>query len=422
MCGIFALIKKSKKTNESGSGSGSGSGLESESDKIAKIGKSLARLSARGPEQTSLEEYTVDYTVNHNDEYTIALSLGFTRLAINGLTPAGMQPFHYQYIHPIHGKSTLHWICNGEIYNHVALAQKYGIELKEGTSDCYVLGPMWLKLQGQVAQDPSVFFNEIDGVFSLILWDSGTGVLTIGRDPFGVRPLFYAQCNSTMCFASELKAIEPFADTDFNGNAMAKQFPPGSYQQYITGKFMPIQPPHKYWHILSPYTVPNSPVDWEVKNVESTIRKVGDKLVESVRKRLMTERPIASLLSGGLDSSLIASIVQHELDLRTRNETSNKTSTNPLRKLATYSIGFEGSPDLYYAKKVAEFIGSDHREIVATPDEFYEVIPDVIRDIESYDTTTVRASVGNWLICKKITEENRGGGQINRGCGHGVAS
>jgi asparagine synthase (glutamine-hydrolysing) len=111
-----------------------------------------------------------------------------------------------------------------------------------------------------------------------------------------------------------------------------------------------------------------------------------------VEKRLMTERPVAALLSGGVDSSLIAALVQKRLV---------ELGKPPLK---TFSIGMEGGTDLAYARMVANWIGSDHTEVLVTEDEMFNAIPDVIRDIESYDITTVRASVGNWLIAKKIRE------------------
>ena len=117
-------------------------------------------------------------------------------------------------------------------------------------------------------------------------------------------------------------------------------------------------------------------------------------LEEAVRKRLMTERPVAALLSGGIDSSLIAALVQREL----------KKLGKPA--LETYSIGFEGSPDLYYARKVADWIGSKHNEIVVTPEDFFKAIPAVMWAIESYDITSVRASVGNWMVAREISRRS----------------
>jgi asparagine synthase (glutamine-hydrolysing) len=123
--------------------------------------------------------------------------------------------------------------------------------------------------------------------------------------------------------------------------------------------------------------------------VASTALKMA--LKESVHKRMMMERPVAALLSGGLDSSLIAALVQKELI---------EAGKGPLK---TFSIGFEGSEDLRYAKIVAEHIGSEHTEIIMTPSDFFAAIPEVIKDIESYDITTVRASVGNWLVSREIS-------------------
>jgi asparagine synthase (glutamine-hydrolysing) len=127
-----------------------------------------------------------------------------------------------------------------------------------------------------------------------------------------------------------------------------------------------------------------------LEHLEEATAALRYALEQAVEKRLMTERPVAALLSGGLDSSLIAALVQRHL------------LQNGLPPLKTFSIGFEGSEDLRYAKLVAEYIRSDHTEIVMTPDEFWAVVPDVIRDIESFDITTVRASVGNWLVSREI--------------------
>ncbi|NDA47608.1 MAG: hypothetical protein EBY21_10120, partial [Alphaproteobacteria bacterium] len=113
---------------------------------------------------------------------------------------------------------------------------------------------------------------------------------------------------------------------------------------------------------------------------------------EAVRKRMVSERPVAALLSGGLDSSLIAALVQQNL---------RQLGQPPLK---TFTIGFKGSSDVAHARMVADWIESDHTEIIMTPDEFFDAIPEVIKAIESFDTTTVRASVGNYLVAKKIRE------------------
>ena len=129
----------------------------------------------------------------------------------------------------------------------------------------------------------------------------------------------------------------------------------------------------------------------EINYYKSLIRGT---LINSVKKRLLSDRPIACLLSGGLDSSLITSIVVNLLKNKTKN------------KLETFSIGLPGSTDLIYAKKVANYLDTKHTEIILTEDDFFNAIPEVIEKIESYDTTTVRASVGNYLISKYISQNS----------------
>jgi len=289
-------------------------------------------------------------------------TLGFTRLAINGLTEAGMQPFQMQ------GTT---WICNGEIYNWKELQQRHQLA-HESESDCSILGSLWVKFRS----DPTAFFRALDGVFALVLVDEETGLTTVARDPYGIRPLFYVEVGDVYWFASEMKALMEIA----SGNTI-HHVKPGTYMQLNTNEGG--QPLFTTYH-----TVPWLKNPALADPVEAA-RALKDSLQQAVRKRLLTERPIAALLSGGIDSSLIAALVQKEL-----KETG--------RTLETYTIGFEGSADLKYAKEVADHIGSKHTEIIMTPQQFFDAIPEVIRSIESYDITTVRASVGNWLVSREI--------------------
>jgi asparagine synthase (glutamine-hydrolysing) len=137
-------------------------------------------------------------------------------------------------------------------------------------------------------------------------------------------------------------------------------------------------------------------MDYSIQTrLNSIYTNIIDRMVNAVHKRsLTTERPIACLLSGGLDSSLITALVMEF------------NHTNNLPPIETYSIGLEGSEDLKYAKIVAEYLGTKHHEIVLTETDFINAVPDVIRSIESYDTTSVRASIGNWLIGKYISENS----------------
>jgi len=269
----------------------------------------------------------------------------------------------------------IHWICNGEIYNWTELRDRLGLK-QAGSSDTSILGDLWL----QFRDDPDAFFRALDGVFALVVVDEERGLVTIGRDPYGVRPLFLVSSKEVTWVASEMKALIGLV-----ADQPIRHVKPGTFLQLqLDGTFLG----QRRWHV-SPWT--KNPL---LGHEGTAMEAVRTALTVAVRKRLMTERPVAALLSGGVDSSLIAALVQQEL----------KALGKP--PLETFTIGFEGSPDLLHAREVAEWIGSRHTEIVRTPDDFFEVIPHVIRDIESYDITTVRASVGNWFVSREIRRQS----------------
>ena len=352
MCGIFALL-----------------GLNNKAIDISVL---INQLSARGPEGTQISKISD------------TLTMAFTRLAINGLSPVGMQPFKKKF-------EGITWMCNGEIYN--ARDIEDSLDTKSHPSDCYCLGDLYLRHRNDLV----AFARAIDGVFSFVLYDEERDRLIVARDPYGVRPLFIATrpraevsytlsqstpetlfkiSNDTICFASEIKALAPYYDN-------IQHFPPGYIQAFSIKK--PVMLESYCYHSVPWITNPSL-------NSQSASEHLRFALEESVRKRMFTERPVAALLSGGLDSSLIAALVQKNL---------KQLNLPPLK---TFSIGFKGSSDLKHAKIVADWIGSIHTEIVMTPDEFFNAIPKVIRAIESFDTTTVRASVGNYLVSQKIKE------------------
>jgi len=336
----------------------------------------VKQLEARGPEGTRI--------VHLNEKVTMA----FTRLAINGLTDAGMQPYT---------KGPITWMCNGEIYNSKELEESLG--LTNTGSDCECIGDLYMRHRDNLI----AFARALDGVFAITLYDAERQRLIVTRDPFGIRPLFVgcrpnteislANINNlavpvfhskftTLVFTSELKALVPYFESVLT-------FQPGTIQCYDVAT-MNLTYDFRY-HSIGWMTNPQFRPSEKSGFVDASVA-LRYALEESVRKRLLTDRPVACLLSGGLDSSLIAGLVQN--NLRNLNQP-------PLK---TFSIGFEGSSDLAHAKIVADWIGSDHTEIKMTPDEFFNAIPEVIKAIESYDTTTVRASVGNYLIGKKIKE------------------
>lgn len=318
-------------------------GVESES-----FPDCVTALRNRGPELCVFKSY-------------YGVSLGFTRLAINDLTVDGDQPF---------SKQECKLVCNGEIYNHAELRRKYDLA-DSPASDCGILIDLIQKIGFANA------CREIDGVFAMIYITPE--FVYVARDPFGVRPLFHAKVgDSSHVWSSEIKALPPFS-------TQIRPFHPGTYAVYfrINGAF----------HDAKRYHTTNIVPLSAFRNRQIYTFCLREALFNAVEKRVMnTERPIAAMLSGGLDSSLVAGIAASIL--RDRG----------MQRLRTFSIGMAGSPDLKYARNVAEFIGSIHTSIVVTADDFRETVPQVIHDIESYDITTVRASVGNWLVGKYIKE------------------
>jgi asparagine synthase (glutamine-hydrolysing) len=307
-----------------------------------------------------------------------SLMLGFHRLAINGLNEASNQPL-------VHDGITL--ICNGEIYNYNELYSLMDVTPNTG-SDCEVI----IHLYKKYGIEQTLIM--LDGVFAFVLYDSNINKVFVARDPFGVRPLYKLHINITVdnqiaCvegFASELKMIESFYNIDPT-HSCTKQFEPGTYSvfNYASSKWVS--------NIINKtYFIPTFPS----MSKEYNPMLIANELTSAVYKRCCTtEREVACLLSGGLDSSLIAALVAKYF----------KGKYN--KQIETYSIGLANSEDIKYAKIVAEYINSKHTEIIVTEEEMFNAIPEVIKAIESYDTTTVRASIGNYLIGKYIAKHSQ---------------
>ncbi len=332
MCGIWAAIKRS------------GSKLTPE-----VIHALVSALLSRGPEYMAVQDVS-----------GTPATLGFTRLAINGLTPAGHQPFSHDGIHIV---------CNGEIYNYKELAARWSIDLPAGTSDCAVLPHLLRKLPLKEV------CRALDGVFAFVAVDTRFEKVYVARDPYGVRPLFTAQSTDGVFFASEMKGLPANC-------TIIEAFQPGTCASYrLNGDLLEVQTHH---------TIPTVKVPlFEDRLAAQAALRIA--LESAVKKRLLSDRPIGSLLSGGLESSLIAALAAKELAAQGK-------------KLNTFSIGMPGSTDLYYARKVADHIGSNHHEILVKPEDFLAAIPAVIDAAETYDITSVRASVGNYLVGKYIKE------------------
>jgi asparagine synthase (glutamine-hydrolysing) len=290
--------------------------------------------------------------------------LEFNRLKVNDLSDTGNQPLDLD--------NKYYLVCNGEIFNHEELKNKYGF-LPSSNSDCHIilhLYDMLIKHNDNIYLIIDQLCNTLDGEFAFVLYDKIHNFVIFARDPYGVRPLFYDKF--TFNFSSELKG---FKDTTY-----VSQFPPGNFALLSEYKYL------SYCFSYNHLSINTCIYD----NRENILVNVKELLTNAVRKRLMSERNICSLLSGGLDSSLVAALVAQHINF-------------PLK---TFSIGLKNSPDLKFAKIVAEYIKSDHTTIELTSTEFLDSIEQVIKTIESYDTTTVRASVGNYLISKYISENS----------------
>lgn len=359
MCGIFGIFNS----------------LQHHNITKEQIEKLFYASCGRGPENSILKTYSKD-----SYEYT----LGFHRLAINGYHDSNaMQPFDIDDIQ---------LICNGEIYNHKQLFRLMDIE-PHSQSDCEVIVHLYKKYG--IAQT----LQMIDGVFAFILMDLKNNLFFVARDTYGVRPLFvntiiHDNGDQTYVFASELKSVDVKLEIDDKSFGEVKQFDPGHVSCFQINKYDSEKIEYKETLMFSSpnsFSIIKNSNALSQRYITGACAAVFSKIEEAVIKRVdNTEREVACLLSGGLDSSIICALVKRHCK----------------GALHTWSIGLEGSEDLKYAQLVADHIGTIHHSIVVDEQEFLDAIPEVIWAIESYDTTTVRASVGNWLISKYIRENS----------------
>ncbi len=313
--------------------------------------------SKRGPEHSIFTHYTKE------------VLFGFHRLAINGLNVVSNQPIIVDNII---------LICNGEIYNYKYL---YKVSNTESVtdSDCEIIIHMYKKY------GISTTLTMLDGVFAFVLYDMNKQEIYAARDPYGVRPLYMGvqmqmlsnTIQNTFVFSSEIKQIDQTLD-----EVKLMFFSPGHYIQIKKTHSWTYDSLVKYIHEPCIQYFLSKDID-----ISAMLRNA---LENAVKKRVeVTDRPIACLLSGGLDSSMITALVCKYTDPS---------------KLKTFSIGLPGSEDVVFAEKVAKHLNTDHKTIIMSEDDFFNAIPEVIYAIESYDTTTVRASVGNYLVAKYIKE------------------
>lgn len=263
---------------------------------------------------------------------------------------------------------------NGEIYNHVALRDTEHVEgyAFQSGSDCEVI----LALYRNVGKD---LVDHLSGMYAFVLYDPATDHWLIARDPMGIIPLYFGtDAEGQLWVASEMKALTAVCDD-------VRLFPPGHVWE--KGQAAPVRFYERDW------------MEGELPNLPYDPTELREALSDSVRKHLMGDVPYGLLISGGLDSSVIAAIAMRHAARRVDDE-GNSEAWWP--RVHSFSIGLEGSPDLAAAKKVAEAIGTVHHGLTFTIQEGIDALSEVIRHIETYDVTTIRASTPMFLMARKI--------------------
>jgi len=311
--------------------------------------KMAGKIRHRGP----------DWSGSYSDEYCVLMH---ERLSIVDVEH-GAQPLYDT-------KTKRVLAVNGEIYNHKKLEKKLtNTHDFQTQSDCEVL----LYLFDEFGTD---FLNEIDGIFAFSLYDPNSKDYFIARDHMGIIPLYIGwDKNGVTYVASEMKSIETYCEK-------LQEFPPGHY--YKNGEFT------QWYQPKWANEIPTEPV---------SLPKLRKALEDSVHKQLMCDVPYGVLISGGLDSSVIAAIAAQYSKKRIESGDAEEAWWP---RLHSFAIGLDGSPDLKAAKIVADDIGTVHHECKYTIQEGLDALPDVIYHLETYDVTTIRAATPMYLMARKI--------------------
>ena len=301
----------------------------------------LEKTTSRGPDMTR--------TLQTNKGY-----MGFNRLSIMGLTESGMQPF------TLNGNAV---VCNGELYGFTFL-KNYLVSLGysfKSDSDCEILLPLYERLGTKM-------FSMLDAEFACVIYDRKKNDFVAARDPIGIRPLYYGYDDEGyILFASEPKNLTDVCKC-------IKPFPPGHY--YEDGRFICYRDMTEVKEIRA-------------DDLQTITENIHDKLIRGIKKRLSADAPVGFLLSGGLDSSLVCGVAASLSD----------------KPIETFAIGMDiDAIDLKYAREVAEYIHSNHHEVIITKEDVINAVEPVIHALGTYDITTVRASIGMYLLCKWIHE------------------
>lgn len=343
MCGIWAFIKN-----------------KSNNVDYISLYKNFMNMKARGPDMSIFQSFKNVF-------------VGFHRLAI-------MDPsFHANQPYILEDKDrTIVFICNGEVYNFKSLINTYNLPINNN-SDCLVIPHLYLKLN--LHEFVNLFENKIKSEFAFVLleFDKFQNLKNVisGRDTFGVRPLYYSFSNNNLLFSSEIKGMYGFSDV--------KELKPGFITKFQFNDFGVLEYIYNYNFKTCYDIVPYKDSDYLE---EMYLTNVRNAVVNSVKRRLTADRPIAFLLSGGLDSSLVASIAANLLQ----------------QPINTYCCGLIGtdSTDIKYARMAADHIKSNHTEVMVSIEEALNLIEKVIMTVESHCITTIRASIPQYIVSQFI--------------------
>jgi len=293
--------------------------------------------------------------------------IAFHRLAIMDPSNNGDQPFMTST-----PNRNIYAICNGEIYNYKSLTKQYDITLKSN-SDCEILPYLYQKLGFKT------MLEQLRGEFAICIIDidhiNNSTEVWIARDQLAVRPVFIGYDDNGFAFSSILKGLVNIVE-------------PTKIRQLKRAECINLKLEYKQEPVIHSDIFHKLPT---IVNDNYTFETIRSTFIEAVHIRMASDKPVGALLSGGLDSSLVVSIAARYL------KQYNK-------KLHTFSIGIPGSTDRKYAEMVAKHCGTIHTHIEFQESDFLNAINSVILAIESYDITTVRASVGQYLISKWIAE------------------
>jgi len=353
MCGIWSIIDKSNQSSE-------------HKEKIFSLLNDFWNIKHRGPDNSHLETFDNVYA-------------GFHRLAIMDTSFKSNQPYVIR-----DGNRTIVFICNGEIYNYSQISKDYNFDID--TSDCLVIPKLYIHHTNKstIGDWLDMFNDKIKGEYAFIMYEFDEMMKLskyfVGRDHVGVRPLYMSKNDSDIdLYSSEVKGM-------INYHKEICEFPPGTIKMVNCNPFSYEEEYYKYTDIYHNMTNLSELTEDRTKLYLKDVRTA---VIDSVKRRMIAHRPIAVLLSGGLDSSLVAAIVA-------------KYSDQPIR---TFCCGMKGSTDMIYAKMVADHIKSNHTEIYFTEEEGLQALEDVIYTTETWDTTTVRASVGQYMVLKYLGTE-----------------